>query len=105
MLLSPDALQTLTVIGVCFSMLVFSRLPADAILVGGVCLLLVLNIVTPDEALLGLANEGMATVAVLFVVARGLAQTGVVGWISSYFLGRPAKLALAQFRLMLPVAA
>lgn len=103
--LNPEALQTLSTIAVCFGLLVFSRLPADAILVGGVCLLLVLDIITPTEALAGMSNEGMATVAVLFVVARGLAQTGVVGWISNNLLGRPGHLAHAQCRLMFPVAA
>jgi di/tricarboxylate transporter len=104
MLLSPEALQTLCVIAVCFSLLVFSRIPADAILIGGVCVLLVLNIITPEEALVGMSNEGMATVAVLFVVARGLAQAGVVSWISNNLFGRPNNLASAQFRVMLPVA-
>ena len=71
---------------------------------GGVALLALLNIITPAEALAGMSNEGMATVAVLFVVARGLAQTGVVGWVSNSLLGRPKNTAIAQLRLMLPVA-
>ena len=104
MILSLEAIQTLTVIGGCFGLLVFSRLPADAILVVGVCVLLLLDILTPTEALSGMSNEGMATVAVLFVVARGLSQTGVVGWLSQNVLGRPKSTASAQTRLMLPVA-
>lgn len=103
--LSPEALQTLSVIGLCFTLLVFTRYPADAILVGGVGVLLLLGIVTAEEALVGMSNEGMVTVAVLFIVARGLAQTGVVDWISQRLLGRPRTPALAQLRLMLPVAA
>ena len=105
MALTPEAIQTLAVIAFCFGLLVFSRYPADAILVAGVALLTLLNIITPAEALIGMSNEGMATVAVLFVVARGLAQTGVVGWVSNSLLGRPKNIATAQFRLMLPVAA
>lgn len=104
MILSPDAVYTLVVIGISFGLLVFSRFPADAILCGAVCLLLVFNILTPGEALSGLSNEGMATVAVLYVVARGLLQTGVVGWLSQSVLGRPKSTSMAQVRLMLPVA-
>ena len=104
MAFTPEAIQTLAVIVFCFGLLVFSRYPADAILVGGVALLALLNIITPAEALAGMSNEGMATVAVLFVVARGLAQTGVVGWVSNSLLGRPKNTAIAQLRLMLPVA-
>ncbi|ARN72902.1 SLC13 family permease [Oceanicoccus sagamiensis] len=105
MALTPEAFQTLAVIAFCFGLLVFSRYPADAILVAGVALLTLLNIITAEEALVGMSNEGMATVAVLFVVARGLAQTGVVGWVSNSLLGRPKNTAAAQLRLMLPVSA
>lgn len=105
MVLSPDAIQTLAVIVFCFGLLVFSRYPADAILVGGLGLLTLLDIITAEEALIGMSNEGMATVAMLFVVARGLAQTGVVGWVSTNLLGRPKSTEVAQLRLMLPVAA
>jgi di/tricarboxylate transporter len=105
MAFTPEAIQTLAVIGFCFGLLVFSRYPADAILLGGVALLTLLDIITAKEALAGMSNEGMATVAVLFVVARALAQTGVVGWVSNSLLGRPKNTAVAQFRLMLPVAA
>ena len=104
MILTPEAWQTLAIISLCFSLLVFSRYPADAILIGGVALLVLLDIVTPAEALSGMSNEGMATVAVLFVVARGLSQAGVVGWISQNLLGRPKNNTVAQIRLMLPVA-
>ena len=103
-MLSPEAILTLGVIAGCFGLLVFSRFPADAILVVGVCVLLLLGILTPTEALSGMSNEGMATVAVLFVVARGLSKTGVVGWLSQNVLGRPKTTASAQARLMLPVA-
>ncbi len=104
MTLSFEAIQTLSVIGICFGLLIFSRFAADAVLLGGLSLLLLLGVIEPTEALLGMSNEGMATVAVLFIVARGLAQTGVVGWISNTLLGRPRNTAVAQFRLMLPVA-
>ncbi|WP_101757200.1 SLC13 family permease [Oceanicoccus sp. KOV_DT_Chl] len=104
MAFTPEALLTIAVIALCFGMLIFSRYPADAILVGGVALLTLLGVLTADEALIGMSNEGMATVAVLFVVARGLAQTGVVDWVSQRMLGRPKNTASAQLRLMLPVA-
>ena len=104
MALTFEAIQTLSVITLCFGLLVFSRFPADVILIAGVCLLTLLGVLTAEDALQGFANEGMVTVAVLFVVARGLAQTGVVNWISLQLLGRPNNIAKAQWRLMLPVA-
>jgi di/tricarboxylate transporter len=104
MLFSPEAWLTLSVIAGCFGLLVFSRYSADVILIGGVGLLLLFNILTPQEAFHGMANEGMITVGVLFIVAQGLVQTGVVGWLSNTLLGKPKSIAGAQLRLMLPVA-
>lgn len=100
-----EAIQTLLIIAGCFGLLVFTRLPADVVLLGGVAILIFLEILTPAQALAGAASEGLATVAVLFVVAQGLADTGVVSWISNSLLGRPRSVAVAQFRLMAPVAA
>jgi di/tricarboxylate transporter len=75
------------------------------ILCGGVVILLLLNVITPKEALAGMSNEGMVTVGVLFIVAQALSETGVVSWISNSILGRPKSAPMAQLRLMAPVAA
>jgi len=95
---------TLGVIGLCFLYLISSRYPPELILFSGVVSLLFLNIITIPQLLIGFANEGMATVAILYIVAAGLTQTGVVSWLSTAWLGRPKSLSLAQTRLMLPVA-
>lgn len=103
-MLGPDAIATLLVIAGCFSLLITTRLPADMVLLAGVAVLVFANILTPSEALAGAASEGLATVAVLFVVAQALSDTGVVSWISYNLLGRPKNVASAQLRLMAPVA-
>ena len=95
---------TIVIIGLCFLYLISSRFPPELILFSGVVALLLLNVITIPELLLGFANEGMATVAILYIVAAGLTQTGVVSWLSTAWLGRPKSLSLAQIRLMLPVA-
>ncbi len=88
----------------CFSALIFTRYAPDIILMGGVTFLLVLGVLTPTEALSGFANEGMITVALLFIVAQGLSQTGGASWLAGSLLGRPSTIGLAQLRLMFPVA-
>ncbi len=103
-MLAPEALATLFVIAGCFGLLITTRLPADMVLLAGVAVLVFANILTPAEALAGAASEGLATVAVLFVVAQALSDTGVVSWISYNLLGRPKSVASAQIRLMTPVA-
>ena len=74
------------------------------ILLGGVTLLLVLGILTPKDALSGLAKEGMVTVGVLYIVVTGVRATGGMAWIVRHLLGRPKSVFGAQARVMGPVA-
>ena len=93
--------------------LVFTRRSPDMVLMAGLTLLMVvpvkagsgwrLGVLGPAEALSGLANPGVATVAALFVVAAGLRETGALQWIVQALLGRPRTLHAAQSRIILPV--
>ena len=65
---------TLGVVGMVFVLLVFSRLTPDVILIGAVVLLLLTGVLDLHQALGGLSNEGMITIAVLFVVGAGGAR-------------------------------
>ena len=57
-------------------------------MVGGLTLLLLAGVVTPQQALAGLANEGMVTVGVLYVVVSGLQETGAIACRSRYWVDR-----------------
>ncbi len=90
--------------------LVSNRVGPDVVLVGAVTALVIVDIVVPGaeilstkDALAGMANEGMLTVAIMYVVVRGLSETGGVGWIGQRVLGRPKSLVGAQLRMLLPV--
>ena len=102
--MDPSALLSIAVIVACFAVLVFSRIAADVVLLFGLLLLMLLGVLEPIEAFIGFANEGMLTVAFMFVVARGLAKSGASEWVASHLLGRPKSLGMAQLRLMAPVA-
>ncbi len=99
-----EAWLALSVVAAVIALLAATRLSADVVLLAGVTVLLVAGVLTPGEALNGLANEGMVTVGVLYVVAAGLRETGAIGWVVQGVLGRPRNLAGAQVRLMAPVA-
>ncbi|MCK6547221.1 SLC13 family permease [Myxococcota bacterium] len=58
---------------------------------------------TPKEMAAGFGNEGIMTVAALFVVAEGLTQTGIASAVGQKLLGRPKTITGAQTRMMLPV--
>lgn len=49
-------------------------------------------------------NEGVLTVAALYVVAAGLTETGGMALLTERVLGRPQSVLMAQIRLSLPVA-
>ncbi|MBT8120625.1 MAG: anion permease [Gammaproteobacteria bacterium] len=96
---------SIAVTTLCFSTLALTRYSPDIVLVGGLTLLLLAGVLSPEQALSGLANEGMVTVGVLYIVVAGLRETGGIGWIVHSVLGRPRSLLHAQIRLMAPVAA
>ena len=101
--MSFDAWFSIAIMIFCFATLMLSRISPDIVMSAGLSLLLICNVLTPQEALAGFANEGMLTVAVLYIVVAGLTETGAVGWIVHSLLGRPRSTSHAQFRLMLPV--
>lgn len=111
--MEPAAIIVLLVILIVLGLLALTKLAADAVLVGGLTLLLItpvptdagwrLGVVSAAEAIGGFANTGLATVGVLFIVVAGLRETGAIDWIASVFLGRPAGLRPAMLRLMAPV--
>jgi di/tricarboxylate transporter len=103
--MSPQAWFTVGLIGLILYLLAFTRYSPDIVMLGGVTLLLLLNILTPEDALAGLSNEGMVTVGALYVVVAGLRDTGGVAWIVRSLFGRPRSLLGAQARLMTPVIA
>jgi di/tricarboxylate transporter len=96
---------TLVVLFGVLGLLVFSSVGADAALLGGLLVMLVTGVVDPQTAVSGFANQGMLTVAALFVVAAGVRQTGAVSRVSGLLLGRSPSNTVAMARLTLPVAA
>lgn len=101
--MTPEAWLTLGIIAITIGLLVYGRISADIVLTGGLSLLVILGVISPGAALVGFANEGVITVAVLYVVVAGLKETGGLSF-GQVLLGRPRRLAGAQLRLMVTVA-
>jgi di/tricarboxylate transporter len=99
-----EAWLTLAVVMGCFAMMAFTWISPDIIMSAGLTLLLVTGVLLPGEALAGFSNQGMLTVAVLYVVVSGLTETGAVSWIVQSILGHPNTIREAQVRLMTPSA-
>jgi di/tricarboxylate transporter len=101
--MSVAAWFTVALVLVEIGLLALTRYSPDIIMMGGLTLLLITGVLSPEESLSGLANEGMVTVGVLYVVVAGLRDTGGVAWIVRSLLGRPQTVIGAQVRLMVPV--
>ena len=86
--MSVDAWIILAVVVFLFIALVRNLAQPDVLFLGATAFLALLGIITPAEAFAGFANEGMLTVAVLFVVASGLRETGVLDYVGHHVLGR-----------------
>jgi di/tricarboxylate transporter len=97
-------LTSLVVLGTLALLLSGQRAP-DMVMIGAVVVLLAAGILTPAEALGGMSNEGMLTVAALFVVAAAIERTGALAVVVDRALGRPQSLAAAQLRTMVAPAA
>lgn len=80
-----------------------TSLAAEVIFLGAAAILFVSGILDTETALAGFSNEGMITVAVLYIVVTGLEQTGGLSFISQRVLGFPKSENAALLRMMLPV--
>jgi len=100
--LEPNAVLTLLVVFCVLLSLAITRIPADLILMAALSFLVISGILSPVEALAGFANQGVITIATLYVVAAGLKETGAVQWVASRLLGQPKSVRGAQIRMLLP---
>jgi len=85
-----------------FILLAGTRIGPEWICLGTLTLLLTLGILKPDEAVVGMANKGMLTVAILFIVAAAIQETGAIRLLAPFLSGRPQSITAAQVRVMLP---
>ena len=105
-----EALFTLVVVVLLLYALARDIASTDVLLMGAVTLLMTMSLVSPKfpsprDAAAAFGNEGLITVAVLFVVAAGLTETGAMSLVTERVLGRPRSTVDAQIRLMGPVTA
>lgn len=99
-----DAWITAGVLVGMFALLIPGRFGADIVLMGALLTLLVAGVIEPSRAVSGFANTGVITVAMLYVVATAMRETGAMQMLIGRLLGRPKGVREAQFRLVLPVA-
>lgn len=112
--MSMTAIITLLVLLAVFIVLIIRGRSSDIIMWTGLVVLLVIpnrqegvwqfGILKPEDALSGFSNEGVITIAALFIVAAGLRETGFLQIISQNVLGVPRTISSAQNRIIWPTA-
>jgi di/tricarboxylate transporter len=105
MMLSLDAWLAIATILGCLITLIFMRIAATAVFVTGMTALLLLGVISAEQALGGFANPGVITIAALYIVAAGLRQTGAIALITDRLFGRSKSERWSQIRIMAPVTA
>jgi di/tricarboxylate transporter len=88
-----------------FILLARTHIGPEWICLGTLVWLLTLGILDPEEAVAGMANKGMITVGILFIVAAAIKETGAIQMITPFLSGRVKSEARAQLRVMLPTTA
>jgi len=73
-----DAILTLAVVVVAATLFISEKLPSDVVALLVLASLLVLQLVTPAEAVSGFSSPATITVAAMFVLSSGLSASGVV---------------------------
>ncbi|MEM7622569.1 MAG: SLC13 family permease, partial [Planctomycetota bacterium] len=84
--------------------LLTGRFGPDIVFMGILTALVVGGVIDVPQAVSGFANPGLITVALLYVVAAGMKQTGAMNMLTARLLGRPKTALGAQAKLVLPVA-
>ncbi|MBR3895813.1 MAG: SLC13 family permease [Bacteroidaceae bacterium] len=103
--LSGAAWFVVLVVILVFVLQLCTKLPSDFVFLGGMALLLVSGVIPANKVLGGFSSSTVVLIGVLFVVIKGLVQTGFMQWVVRYCLGTPKNYHRAIARLMLPVAA
>ncbi len=102
--LGLDAWLTILLLLAMFGLMMFSKIPAEFVFLGGMGFLCVTGILDTEQALSGFSASSVVVIGVLFVVIAGLVHSGVVHWMVKRVLGTPSSYSTAIVRMMVPVA-
>jgi di/tricarboxylate transporter len=95
------------VLVVALVLLITEKIPVDLTAIGIMVALMVSGILSPQEALAGLASPAVITVAAMFLISRAMIRTGAVAYVSRLVMassrGRP-RFATLMILLMVGLA-
>lgn len=83
--------------------LTLTRIKPHLVMMAALTILSVCGILTSEEVLSGFSNQGLITVAAMFIVAAGMYSSGAVDLLVNRILGRPDNIRSALSRMFGPV--
>ncbi|MBS4194249.1 SLC13 family permease [Bacillus sp. FJAT-49870] len=85
--------------------LVFEIIRPDIILFFTLSIFILSGVLTTEEALRGFSNEGMLTIALLFIVAAAIQKSGIADGVIRKLLGNGSSIRWSLFKILTPVTA
>ncbi|HET7578181.1 MAG TPA: SLC13 family permease [Bacillales bacterium] len=76
----------------------------DMILFSTLVVFLLTNVITPAQALKGFSNQGMLTIALLFIIAGAIQKSGIFDRVIYAILGTKATPRKALLKMLLPIS-
>lgn len=88
---------------VALATLILTHIKPHLVMMAALTILSVCGILTSAEVLSGFSNQGLITVAAMFIVAAGMYSSGAVDLLVNHILGRPDNVRSALSRMFGPV--
>ncbi|MEW9677359.1 SLC13 family permease [Lentibacillus sp. L22] len=88
-----------------FAALIFEVARPDMVIFSVLVILLLSGVLTIDEALNGFSNEGMLTVALLFIVAGAIQKSGLIDQLMKKWLQNSRTHTSSMLRFFVPISA
>lgn len=85
--MTPEAIQVLLILLAAIVLFATEKLPIDLVAILVLGAVVVLRLVTPEEAVSGFSNPATVTVAAMFVLSAGLRRTGALRVVGRRLLG------------------
>ena len=107
--LTPRVLLVLAIMAGAFALFLWNRVRADVVALLVMATLIVTGLVSPRDGTSGFANEATITVALMMVLAAGLARTGAMEalgrWVGRFAGRSELRLTAAMLAIVIPASA
>ena len=101
MTLTPDIVLLLAILALTFTAFVREWMSMDVVALTCLALLLLFNLVTPEEAISGFSNPAVITILMMFILSAGLVHSGLVSKIGYRIVERTGKSSWKASTLLL----